>query len=842
MVADSAPASPDGGARGVTVPLTDAMEPGRRAEPAASAPANGVGATTPATPADAALTGGPDADERASAVSSSWRLTAAGLRRRLVGGPAAAAAAPPPGDGGAGVEGGAAPAAAANAKANASGDGGSSGGTAGTTQANGAKSKADAAKSGNAKDTEKRDEEEEKELGVTALQALQVAWPWMLPRSARMRALVLLSILCHVLARLCRFIRPLLLKYAMDGMSQLLLTDGGGGGRGGGGGGIGTCAAIDGAAALAATNATAGASAPAAALFFGRWAAPLGVYRRPLAATVSYISADYASGLLSYGHHLAWKRAQQGMLFQLQVDTFAHLHSLSLSWHLKRNTGRVMHIFYRGVGAAMDLFRVVSFNVAPMLLEFVLTVGTLGRLGSGSLSALALGSVVVYAGVSALMTRVQMRLGEKRSKAAEREAGRAIDSLLNYENVKVFGTEAVETRRYRDQLRKENERSDRSSLTGAILSNLQSFVRSVCVVAGLIMAGRRVAAGDMSVADFVAVDTYLRNIFYPFTYAGYFVSDVASMFLSLRKLVDLHQQRPSVVDAPGATKLVLRPSADGACRGGEVAFDNVSFTYGDDSVDGIHGVSFTVRAGGTTAIVGPSGSGKTTLVRLALRLFDVTGGRITIDGQDVAKVTQQSLRDAIGLVSQDTTLLRDSVRANIAYARNGGEGVSDADVTDAAAVAQLTAWLGRLPKGLDTVCGERGVRLSGGERQRVGIARVVLRRPAVLLLDESSSSLDSETERSMQEALRVASRGATTIIIAHRLSTAMDADDILVLDEGRVVERGNHAALVGRDGGKYRRMWELQHGGRLAGEDAEKVDRSGVGEADTKPVGVPPAP
>jgi len=811
------------------------MEHGRPVEPAASAPDDGVGAAAPAAPADASSAGGSGAD-----VPSSWRLTAAGLRRRLVGGPAPP---PPPSPvtGGAGAEGAATPAAPANAEADTPDDGDTLGGAAGTTQANGTTGNADAAKSGKASDAGDSDDEENEKPGVTTLQALRVARPWVLPRTARLRALVLCSFLCQVLLTLCSFATPLLLKYAMDGLADLSLADGGGGGVSGGGGGNGTCAAIDGEAALAAIGSVAGASAPTAPLLFGRWAVPLGAYRRPLVATVGYITADYASGLLSYGQYLTWRRARRGMLFELQVHTFAHIHSLSLAWHLNRNTGRVMHIFTSGVRSVMEVLEVVSFEVAPVLLQFVLTVGALWRLGSGSMSALALGSVAVYICVSALMTRVQMRVQETNKKAAEREAGRAIDSLDNYENVKIFGTEAVETRRYRNQLRQEYERGDRSTLTEAILSNLQSFIKSACVVAGMLMAGRRVAAGDMSVADFVAVDRYLRSIFSPFTYAGYIVREIAGSLLSLRKLVDLHQQRPSVVDAPGATQLALHPSADGACRGGEVAFDDVSFAYGDDSVDGVQNVTFTVRAGGTTAIVGPSGSGKTTLVRLALRLFDVTSGRITIDGQDIAKVTQQSLRDAIGLVSQNTTLLRNSVRANIAYGRNGGEGVSDAEVSAAADVAQLTDWLGRLPKGLASVCGERGVRLSGGERQRVGIARVVLRRPAVLLLDESSSSLDSETERSMQEALRVASRGATTIIIAHRLSTTMGADEILVLDKGRVVERGNHTSLVRRDGGKYRRLWELQHGGELAGEEAAQVDRDGVGGTAKKPVEVPSA-
>lgn len=326
--------------------------------------------------------------------------------------------------------------------------------------------------------------------------------------------------------------------------------------------------------------------------------------------------------------------------------------------------------------------------------------------------------------------------------------------------------------------------------------------------------------------------TYLNRVFHPVQYASYSAQRFHSALLSLRKLVAIHQQLPDVLDAPDATPLVLCPTP--TSKGGRVCFEGVFFAYGGDSAGAIHSISFTVPAGTATPIVWATGSAKSTFVWLLLRLLEISAGRITIDGQNAARLTQQSFRDAIGLVPQDCHLLRDSVRTNMAHGRAGGEGVCEETVKAAADVAQLTDWIRRLLKGLSSFCGKCGVRLSGGERQRVAIARMVVRSPAVVVLDESSSSLDSETERAMQSSLRTASAGATTLVIAHRLSTIVGADEILVLHEGRIVVRGSHEELRRINGGRYQRTWSLQRGdsGNASAAPTDSIGASGAAAAD----------
>lgn len=663
------------------------------------------------------------------------------------------------------------------------------------------------------KGDEDKEDDEKEEPKVSALGALRVAAPWVVPRTHTLRALFVLAVAAEVARNACRFAKPLLLRYAMN---SLMFAAGG---------------AAD-SAAVTSRDTTDGASSAAAPswvpaavterllhLLPGRLV-PTAAYQRPLIAIVGYICTDYISGLLRNVQRLSWNAAEAALLRDLQTATFAHLHSLSLRWHLNRNSSRVLYLFYIGIRSVTELLELVSFEILPMVAQLIMNLTALWQLGSWRLAALAAGAIGVYAAFTWVGTRLQMRQRKQSFKADARDSSRAIDSLMNYENVKVFATEAVEVRRYRALLGRQNARRGRSYATSELLSNGQSLIQSLFVAAGMVMVGRWVMDGTLSVADFVAAQTFLGRIFDPFSYAAYSVRQFHSSMLSLRKLVDIRQERPDVVDAPDATPLVLCPTP--TSRGGRVCFEGVSFAYGADSAGALHDISFTVPAGGTTAIVGPTGSGKSTLLRLLLRLFDVSAGRITIDGQDVAHVTQQSLRDAIGVVPQDCHLLRDSVRTNIAYGRGGGDDVPDADVAAAARVAQLTDWVGRLPKGLASICGERGVLLSGGERQRVGIARMVVRSPAVVVLDESSSSLDSETERSLQSALRDASAGATTLVVAHRLSTVVGADEILVLHAGRIVERGTHDALRRIEGGRYRRMWELQHGGAGGGDGGDE--------------------
>ncbi|OSX76873.1 hypothetical protein BU14_0171s0022 [Porphyra umbilicalis] len=763
--------------------------------------------TTPATTISSTApssNGSRDGAVASGCAPAAAAMGATGLRRRRGGGKAADQTA---------AKGAGAPL--------ASGDAAAAGATDGDTNA--AKILEGAPKTHKAKVAEaKPNGHDADDVSVSAREALRFVLPFMVPRTARLRLLVLFAILCEIGQNACTFFEPLLLRCALDGLTVLATA------------GNGAAVPPDSAATIVAAVT----AAPPSPLLLGWGFLPPAVLRRSLLATVGYIAAGYMSGLFSYGHHVAWQRFEDEMLLDLRVDIFSHLHSLSLAWHLNRDTDRVMTIFNLGVSDVPRLISLVSFDAIPMVTQFAVTVAVVGRLGSWSFSALVVVAIAVYAAFTFAQTRASVKRQRAAYRARLREAGRARQSLLHFENVKVFGTEAVEVDRYRDLLERRRDRRQQSSLV--MLHHLQSAIRAAFVAMGMVMAGQRVAAGTLSIADFVTLETYLNRIFHPVSYAAGLVKRFTSTLMSVRRLVDLRQLRPDIVDAPGAVPLVLCPPAYGndngdgvGCRGGEIVFDNVSFSYGANSAGAIHGVSFTVRAGGTTAIVGPTGSGKTTLMRLVLRLFDATSGRITIDEQDIAGVTQQSLRDAIGVVTQDTLLFRDSVRANIAYGRDGGRNVPDDEVAGAADVAQLTGWLDRLPEGLESVCGERGVRLSGGERQRVGIARVVIRRPGVLLLDESSSALDSETERAMQGALRTASRGATTLIVAHRLSTVVGADEILVLEAGHIVERGTHAALLRRPGGRYRRMWELQHGVEDGGGGtgvAPAVEGAGAGD------------
>jgi len=747
-------------------------------------------------------------------------VSASGLRRRFIGGRAGAGA------GGAGGAGGAPQASATPTTVVPSADASAApvpgADVSPTTTA--AATKSPTAGTGAAAKVNDDDKSKDDAPDVTTAEALRFAWPWLLPRTAKLRLFVLLSLLCELAAKACNFVQPLLLRYAMNGLAL-------------------AAAGHD----EAGTPSFSNSAAPAPLLLLGRWALPVETYERPVTAIVGYMATGYLVSILSYGQGLAWERATQNMVSDLRVATLAHLHSLDLMWHLNRHTPQVLNIMFFGVRAAMSLLSLVSFDVVPTVADFCMTLVVLARLGSRAMATLALVSVAVYGVMAICIRRILLRQQKERVKQRIRNSGRDFDSLFDYENVKIFCTEAVEVRRYRTCLKEQQQQSNQWSLVQSALQHGQALVRSVAVSAGLVLAGRRVMDGSLSLSDFVAVQTYLGRLFQPVNFMTRLHSVFSTTMLSLCGLVALHKKQPTVIDAPDAVPLVLCPTP--TSRGGAMRFEGVSFHYGADSAGAIHDVSFTVPAGGTCAIVGPTGSGKTTLMRLAMRLFDVTGGKITIDGQDIAGVTQRSLREAIGVVAQDTSLItRESLRHNIAYGRGGGEDVPDAAVAAAVNIAQLTDWVSRLPKGLDSMCGERGVRLSGGEKQRVGIARVAIREPAILLLDESTSSLDSETEAAMQAALRAATRATTTIIVAHRLATVVAADEILVLHEGRIVERGSHTQLVRREGGRYRRMWELQqrgfvvrsakeHGGDPPSAGAEDAAVASTASMDSPDVG-----
>ncbi|GAB0491390.1 hypothetical protein MMPV_002643 [Pyropia vietnamensis] len=669
---------------------------------------------------------------------------------------------------------------------------------------------------------------------VSSMEALRTAWPWLLPRKAQHRRYLAMAIGAQIVLDACMFVRPLLLRYAMAGLRAAStqaeawvrsdadpvkeIADAAAGivppmspaaGR--------AVPPIMRRLTLALATSAANVVGPALDRL-SQNILPSSPSQRPLVAIVGYIVTSYAYGLLSNARFVWWRRAQDSMIRDLQLSTFAHLHVLSLGWHLNRHPSQALRILQSRVFSVTELLQLCSLQFVPIFTSSTMNVAVLWRLGSWHLSLLAAVCMAMYSLLMFLTTRLQMQKRGAMLRADCRESVRAIDSLFNVEAVKTFATESVEVRRYKKTLEYRQNRRYPTSMS-TLLRHAKSAVESIFIATGMVTAGRRVMEGTLSMEDFVACQSYLYCIFSPVSYAAQAVRNWQASLLSLRKLVDLHNEQPSVIDAPGAPELDIHPTA--TCRGGRVEFENVSFTYGGDSAGALHNLSFTVPAGSTTAIVGPTGAGKSTIVRLLLRLFDIPSGRIAVDGQDVASVTQASLRQSISVVPQDCRLIGTSVRDNISYVKNGGEGVSDEDIMAAAEVAQLTDWIERLPNGLDSDFGHQGQRLSGGERQRIGIARAVVRNAPVLLLDESSSSLDSATERAMQVAMRRASAGATTILIAHRLSTVIRANQILVLEGGRIIERGTHQELLAMKRGRYRRMWAIQQGGDMNDSDSD---------------------
>ena len=490
-------------------------------------------------------------------------------------------------------------------------------------------------------------------------------------------------------------------------------------------------------------------------------------------------------------------RVSEAAQRKLAVTAFRHIHALSVSFHQSKRTGALQRTLERGVRALDYLMRFVIFNIVPTLFELVLASIALTMAYGVGFALIAIATVVIYAFSTFAVTdwRVQQR---RRMNDADTEAnGRAVDSLLNYETVKAFAAEDMETARYDRAVERYASAAASTWESLALLNTVQAVIMALGLGAMAALAGYEVVQGDMGVGDITAAILILTNLYQPLNILGWAYREIRQASVDMEKLFTVFDQPIDVADAPDATPL--------SPKGGEVVFDAVSFRF-NERVAGLTNVSFTAPAGGKLALVGPSGSGKSTLMRLLYRFYDPAEGRILIDGQDIRDVTQVSLRSALGLVPQDVVLFNDTIRANIAYGR------PDADleaIRAAARKAQLLDFIEALPQGWDTKVGERGLKLSGGERQRVGIARAILRDPPILVLDEATSALDSRTEAEVQGALAEAARGRTTLVVAHRLSTIADADRILVLRDGEVVETGTHAELTAR-GGLYAEMWARQ--------------------------------
>jgi ABC-type transport system involved in Fe-S cluster assembly fused permease/ATPase subunit len=520
----------------------------------------------------------------------------------------------------------------------------------------------------------------------------------------------------------------------------------------------------------------------------------------PLALIAGYGLLRIASSFFGEMRDAIFAAVQQRTVRRVALQTFRHLHRLSLRFHLDRQTGGLSRAIERGTVGIEQVLRLAVFNVIPTLFEVVLVVGILWYVFDWRFALVTLVAVSLYLSFTLLFTNWRVRIRRTMNETDSDAQSKAVDSLLNYETVKYFGNEPHEARRFDESWARYERAAVKNQVTLNMLNLGQAVIIAIGLSAVMLMAARGVSDGSMTVGKFVLVNTYLMQLYQPLNMLGFVYREIKQGLTDMEQLFRLLALNQEVADKPGAPALAAAKGARG-----EVAFDEVRFGYQPER-EILKGVSFVVPAGGSLAIVGPTGAGKSTINRLLFRFYDVTGGAIRIDGQDIRDITQDSLRAAIGVVPQDTVLFNDTIRYNIAYGRPGA---TQAQIEHAARQAQVHDFVMRLPEGYDTRVGERGLKLSGGEKQRVAIARTILKDPPILVLDEATSALDTRTEQDIQAALRAVSSSRTTITIAHRLSTVVEADEIIVLDHGRVVERGRHGALVAL-GGVYARMWAMQ--------------------------------
>ncbi|HYF22718.1 MAG TPA: ABC transporter ATP-binding protein/permease [Caulobacteraceae bacterium] len=489
------------------------------------------------------------------------------------------------------------------------------------------------------------------------------------------------------------------------------------------------------------------------------------------------------------------------------AEAFAHALSLSLDFHQTKRTGALSRTIERGSRAVDFLLRVLVFNLAPTVLELILAAAVLAGAYDWRFAAVAVVTVVIYGVFTFAISDWRIRHRRELNEADGEAAGRAVDALLNYETVKAFGAEARAAGDYDRALGAYASASVKAANSLALLNTAQALVMSVGLAVMAVLAGAEAAAGRLGPGDVTATVLILVALYQPLNILGFAYREIRQAFIDMEAMRELTRQSPDIADAESAADL---PAADP--RGAALAFEDVAYRH-SARASGLDGVNFAAEPGSTVAVVGPSGAGKTTLVRLALRLIDPQRGRVTLDGADLRSVRQAALRSAVALVPQDVALFNDTLRANVAFAKPGA---TDEEVWGALEAAELAAFARALPDGLDTKVGERGLKLSGGERQRVGLARALLADPRLLILDEATSALDSRTEAAIQQTLRKARVGRTTLVVAHRLSTVADADLILVLKDGRIVEQGRHVELVSADG-EYAALWRRQTMERGAG-------------------------
>jgi len=527
---------------------------------------------------------------------------------------------------------------------------------------------------------------------------------------------------------------------------------------------------------------------------------------------LAYGGARVVSQVFTELREIVFARVAHQAMHQVALETFEHLHRLSLRFHLDRQTGGLNRAIERGTAGIENLLHFMLFQIVPTILEIALVCGMLWYLYDWRFAAVTFGTISLYVAYTFAITAWRLRYRRAMLEAEGEASTKAVDSLLNYETVKYFGNERHEAKRF-DKSLDAYERAAVLSKTSLSLLNVgQGTVIAVGLTAVMWLAATMVAAGEMTVGGFVLVNAYLIQLYLPLNFLGMVYREVRQALIDMQSMFKLLNADAEIVDKPGAPDL--------AVSGGHVRFENVTFGY-DTRRSILHGVDLDVPAGKTLAIVGSSGAGKSTISRLLFRFYDIDDGAVKIDGQDLRDVTQSSVRAAIGIVPQDTVLFNDTIFYNIAYGRPSA---SREEVEEAAKLARIHDFVLSLPDGYMTRVGERGLKLSGGERQRVSIARTILKRPKLLVFDEATSALDTRTEKEIQESLRQISAGVTTLVIAHRLSTVVDADQIAVLDKGAVVERGTHRDLLAADG-VYAQMWRRQLETR---EALARIEAAGV--------------
>ncbi len=531
----------------------------------------------------------------------------------------------------------------------------------------------------------------------------------------------------------------------------------------------------------------------------------------PIAWIVSYGVAWIMSQAVAQLRDGIFSNVCYHALRVIAVETFHHVHALSLRFHLERHTGGLSRMIDRGTKAIDRLLTLAIFNIFPTALQLVLICVLLWWQFGTWFVLVTAAMILAYSYFTFAITRWRIHIRRAMNESDNEANSKAVDSLLNYETVKYFNAEMHEEKRFDAAMEKYSHASVVTQNSLSILNAGQRVIAALGVVGLIMLSAVGVKNGTMTIGDLVMVNSLMVQLFIPLNILGTVYRDISQGLIDMETMFTLLRRPQEVQDKPGAPPLSV--------AAGEIRFENVIFAYDADRVI-LKGVSFRVPAGKTVAVVGPTGAGKSTISRILYRFYDIQSGRVTIDGQDIRDVTQASLRAAIGIVPQDTVLFNDTIRYNIGYGRIGA---GEADILEAARLAQIDPFIRELPQGYNSMVGERGLKLSGGEKQRVAIARTLLKNPPILLLDEATSALDTHTEREIQSALKLVSKNRTTLVIAHRLSTIIEADEILVLDRGQIIERGRHGDLVAR-GGAYAAMWNRQKEAAEVRERLEAVE------------------